>query len=242
MKNLPPYFLGFSEEEAEETYKLFENILNRLSNSYAITTGIEKEDLFGEALVGLSIAVKNRDYKKSIKEFRAYAVKTIMSHLNNYIADMKTIVHVPTYILKANSYIVKLKLLLGVEDIFSIFLTKPKGEKEEEYSKLIGYIINAAERAGVTIEELIKRSEYLPVHDTSYKEQHKQEEHSTDKLAVAEMKKHMTDEELIITDGIMKDKTFSEIGKDLNISGSAVHQKFTKLKKKMMEKINNEHK
>jgi len=238
-RNLPPYFLGYTKEEAEKTFKDFSNLLNRISYSFSVYTGLDQSDLFGEALNGLAVA--KRDCSPGLKHsFKAYATVIIIDFLNEYARKYRATVVTPSYVRKANKYINELKHCLSSTGFES--QVHDTSNIPEECIEFFDKLLRASKRASITVEELVKRAEYLPT-NTQYTEnevEDSNEEEVSAALLVEKIKEYMTDEELIIADGIMQGKTLGEIGEDLNISGSAVHQRLTKFKKRIMEKLDSE--
>jgi len=60
-----------------------EKLLRKLANSYAVTTGVEFDDLFQEAYIAYMQAMKTFDPQKS--KLSTYVWKCVSSHLRNYI-------------------------------------------------------------------------------------------------------------------------------------------------------------
>ena len=79
-EKFPNYLLGDSLSEAEDTYLKFEKYINNLSNMYASASGIEKSELFGDAILALGKA--KRDFDPRIGKFVPFAKFLIMDAMN----------------------------------------------------------------------------------------------------------------------------------------------------------------
>ena len=106
------YYLGDTPEEAEDLFKSFSRLLNIISKAYSVWTGMDKEDLFGTALVGLARAKRDFDPKRS-DNFKTFAIYKIKNALNSYYRENKTIVNIPSYVKTANGYINGIKFILS---------------------------------------------------------------------------------------------------------------------------------
>jgi RNA polymerase sigma factor (sigma-70 family) len=244
-EEMPEYFLADTPIEAENIYGRFEKILNNLAYSYSISTGINKSDLFGEALIGLARAYRDWDPSRS-DNFEVYAKFVIRDTLNEFVRSNSAIISVPAYIKKANSNLKNIKSICEEHNVdWKTFVIEREVSKKMNMenalkcSKLIGNIISAAERAGVPYEKFVERIETIPS-DMEYVEQipHEVHKRSSEMLEAAciveKLKEYMTEQELLICEGIMLDKSFDEIGISLGKSKSWVSGKLRKLKKKIL--------
>lgn len=238
------HFLGDTVEEAESTYKEFSYILNLLSNNYYSTsTGIDKVDLFGEALIGLARAKRDFDPKRSTN-FKTFAIYKIKDALNEYVRSFSAPISTPAYLKNANRNLNKLDELLssaGV-DVTGIDCTDidVPHEIKEKYNRLIYLLENEARRAGISLNKLIERTESIPPNMTTDDEidtDDRAEEKIYAALLVEKLKSYMTETELIISDMIMKEKTFEEIGIKFNKTAPWVTQQVAKMRDKLKRKI-----
>jgi len=231
-EELPKHFLADTLEEAEGLYNKFFSLLNNLSYSYSISTGMDKADLFGQALVGLAKASKNYDAKRS-PNFKNFAIYQIKSALNEYVRKNKGAVIIPAYITNANRHI-KLLKDLGVDPHKLIDNERSELKKvSSEWVKskadhLLEMLENAAERASISVKELIRRAEFVPT-IIRYDEYINPEEilqENTDRmhmtLLVENIKNHMDERELQIAEGVMSGKSYGQIGEELTPSVSRV--------------------
>jgi RNA polymerase sigma factor (sigma-70 family) len=248
-EDMPAYFLADTPVEAEHIYNRFERVLNSFAYSYSISTGISKADLFGEALIGLARAYRDWDPNRS-DNFEVYAKFVIRDTLNEFVRGNSAIISVPAYIKKAHSNLKRVKSICEEHNIdweaFVIDQQVPNDmhiESASKCSKLVGNIILAAERAKVDYVKFIERIELIP-EDIEYVEQIPHEVHKRDSemieaaIVVDKLKEYMTEQELLICEGIMLDKSFDEIGISLGKSKSWVSGKLKALKKRILSMMN----
>jgi RNA polymerase sigma factor (sigma-70 family) len=218
-ENFPKYFLGDTPEEAEELHKEFSGLLNKYAFDYAASTeGVERSDLFGEALIGLARAKRDFDPSRS-SNFNGFVIRKVKDALNEFIKNNRSIVPIPRYIKDTN------------RNIKALEFATPELSK-----KIIKNIQNAAKRAGISPEELIERAaslpentafdEYVESHTTVQKED---ESKLNNMLLVLKLKKHMTDTERKICDFIMEGMTYENIGKEFGHSKSWVTKQVAKM-------------
>jgi len=244
------YFLADTIEEAEDVFRHFSSILNHLAYNYAISTGLQKADLFGEGIIGLGRAKRDWDSKRG-GEFRPYAVFRIKDAMMEFIRNNHTIVNVPSYVKKANLNLKKVMSVceeLGL-DYKTVILTKsfPNRIKEKDIKKclnLIEKISSAAERAGVDYAVFIERIEFLPK-ETELSNLTQEEEINEDRnqeiteaaLIVSKLKEMMDDVELKICNGIMMGKSYDEIGKELGHCKSWVSEKLDSFRNRVKREL-----
>lgn len=211
-----PYFLGNDEEEAHKVYNAFSKLLDTISGNYSMSTGLERLDIFEEALVGLARAVRDFDPRRS-SDFKTYAIYRIKDAIRKYVRKFKSVISAPAYLESAKRHLNNIK---GGCTESALFLE------------------NAAQRAGLTIEELIERTEMLPsevelddnVEDTST------EEAVYAALLIQKLKEHMEDDELLICDMIVEGRTYEEIGNVFDKGPTWVVYKLGKLRERLVKK------
>lgn len=248
-EEMPEYFLADTPEEAESIYNQYESLLNSLAYSYAMSTKLSRADLFGEALIGLARAYRDWDMDRS-SNFRNYAIFKIKDTLNEFVRRNSAIISVPAYIKKANANFCEIK---SICDIYSIdwrvlVLDQDVPDELETFdalrcTELVKNLINASERAKVDYQKFIERVTFIP-EDTNYTDQRapeiyeRTEEQMEAALIVEKLKQHMTDNEIIICNGIMKDNSFEQIGYELGKSKAWVSGKLKNLREKIITKMN----
>jgi RNA polymerase sigma factor (sigma-70 family) len=239
-KDFLPYLLGNSEEEAAQTFLDYQNLLNKMAYSYSEATGIDKGDLFGEAITGLAKAKRDHDTNKA--SLSTYAFMVITDTLNDYARRNSMVVSLPSYVRKAHGIIERIKGLLNSHNlIFEAVITESSENIPEDirinYDYLVEKLNNAANRASIDTKELIKRAEFIPISAEFKDDKLETETLASSEALVSELKTLMTDEEWFISQGIMEGKTYDEIGDELGVSGSAIGQKFSTLKAKIKHEI-----
>lgn len=212
-EKFPKHFLGDTIEEAEDTHRQFSGLLNTIAYNYSMGTGIEKYDIFGEALTGLARAKKDFDPNRS-DNFRNYAIYRIRDAINTYVRGFGTVVRVPAYLKAAHRHL---------------------GQLQEGCPKAAELLRKAAKRAGISTDTLIRRAELIPL-DVEYEDQHTDEEAEQQlytALVVERLKKHMKDDELYICDMIMAGNTYEEIAETFGKTPPWVVYKLRRLRERL---------
>ncbi len=249
--DLPEYFFSDSAIEAEKLYKEFAVTLNGFAYTYAAATGLDKSDLFCEALIELAEAKKDFDSSRS-DNFKSYAIFRIKDTLNVYVRKNASSVSLPNYIKKANANIVTIKDVLTKYGLFKYEnsltlddLNQSDSELTGTDKKILGRAIksltNAANRSNMELDKLMRRAEYIPerIDYTEVKEEiesdyaNREIEKLNAALIVNDLKKYMTPTELDIAKGIMEGKSLKQIGIDHNKTSAWVSSKLVNLKKKL---------
>ena len=240
-EELLPYFFADTPQKAEVIYNKYNKLLNMLASKYATATNIPKSDLFGEALIGLAKACKNWDPNRS-SDFKIYAIYRIKDELSEYVRNNMTVVTIPSYIKKANSHLNEIKSICKRYDIdHAVILVDqdiPDSLREADairLTNLVLFIIRAAKRACVEYSEFLKKIEVLPQNmvlddfdeniDSS-----SCEERIEAALIVEKLKGMMDPTMLAICEGIMADKSFDQIGKELGCSKTSISNKLKAFK------------
>lgn len=224
-------FLAETPEEAEKVYAEFNLTLNSLAYSYSVSTGLEKADLFSEALVGLARAKRDFDKERS-EDFKSYALVRIKDAMNNYVRRFSSAVVIPSYIKKAHSVLEKLKhcLLSSNLDIEAAEEILQKGENHKSCQKLLDSLHGYAERASISYEELYSRAVVLPtIMDELVDFGHEEVFSNT----INEIKDKLTEEENTIVELLLEEKSLSEIGSILGRSASWVHTNIVVVRNKL---------
>jgi RNA polymerase sigma factor (sigma-70 family) len=249
-EEFPKHFLADTIEEAEDLYKDHYSLLNNISYTYSFYSNVSKSDLFGEALIGLARA--NRDYEDGrgakFKTFAIYKIKTV---LNEYVRKNSGAVVVPAYIKHASRHLELLKSIFKAYDDDSLgkcleignindrHLGTLKPKADEAFRKLKG----AAERAGVSTEELARRIEFMPV-EIQYDDYldpedilRGQEDRLHMVLLVDNIKQHLTGVEKEIVDCIMDGMAYNKIAKRFNKSTPWIRHQLDNMRDKLKEKM-----
>lgn len=251
-EEFPKYFLADTLEDAENIYKEYYSLLNNISYTYSSYCNIHKDDLFGEALVGLARA--NRDYSDGRgAKFKTLAVYKIKTVLNEYVRKNSGTVAVPAYIKHASRHVELLKSIFkacdngsldqcfesGMLDINNESLGGLKLKADEAFRKLKG----AAKRAKISVEELVRRVEFMPT-EIAYDEYLSSEDllnNDEDKLNmilfIENLKFHLTDIEKEIVECIMDGIPYNKIAKKFDRTTPWIRQKLDIIREKLKNKI-----
>jgi RNA polymerase sigma factor (sigma-70 family) len=256
-EKLPKFFLADDPIEAEKLYIKFSNLLNSISYTYSIISGIPKSDLFGEALLGLARA--NHDWNTIYdSNFKTYATFRIKDVLNEYIRRNAQIVIIPSYIKKASILLNKIKNLLkefeiDSNDIYEVITTvnvkntNIPNKQKRVCKKMLETLETAAIRAKVDYAKFIERIECLPTNITIDNQTETKFQKFDDKklnaaILVKKLKRYMNKNEIAICNGIMIGLTYKEIGIKFvpSKSDAWVAKQIKKLRKKLLTKIRKE--
>ena len=244
------HFLANSSEEAVEVYKSYSELLNDMAHSYSVFTGLSRRDLFGEGVIGLSKAVRDWDPKRENKaSLKTYALYKIRDELNEFVRKNSGSIIIPSYIKKSNANLARIQQICkkygadwyivvankSVPDVFS-------KKDNEAIGAAIGNLLKAASRAKVEYTKFIERIQLIP-YEVGYTEQpevsdlNRAEEMLEASMVVDKLKQYMTDREIAVCNGIMEDKSYSEIGKELGISKTTVADEVKGLRERIMKMV-----
>ena len=248
-EEMPKFFIADSEKEALAIYEKFEPLLNGLAYIYSVSTGIPKEDIFSEGLIGLGRAYRDWDPTRS-DVYKNYAIIIVKDSIFEYVRKNASAIVVPSYIKKANYNLLNLKdlcKLYNVDWYDAIFddgiVAENMPEKDIiKCGAFISNIKNAAKRARVKLDKFVQRIEDVP-RDVTFEDFVPEEIHNRNvemleaSLIVEKLKVHMSAEELIICDSIMDDKSYDEIAIEMGKSKSWVSGKVSTLREKILTKM-----
>lgn len=230
---LPEYFLDSSKENAEKLFKEYSYLINCIANNYHMATGLEKADLFGEAMVALAVAKKDFDIKRS-KDFKTFAIIKIKEALGEYVRSFSATVILPSYINKATAYYKKIKDELLKEgehpDVVAVFKNN-KVFNNQQLNNCKELIEKAAARANIDVVELIRRIELSPTKDT-YDDQivDNGDVDIHNMIVLKQIVHKLSPIEIKIIDGILSGKSYKEIGKEIDKSDAWVSNKIKDIK------------
>jgi len=247
------YYLGETPEEAEAIFNDFSKLLNIMARAYSMWSGIDKEDLFGTALVGLARAKRDFDPGRS-DNFKTFAVYKIKNALNDYYRENKTIVSIPSYVKTAHGYINSIKFVLSKYNINQQDIVSNRKINDEVVTKndkvkcdsFFRKLKRLSKNVNIPYQKIIDRSEYIPSAVSFDEEETSQEEVFIREkqlmaaaLLVSKLKDYMTETELSIAESIMANKTYKEIGEMQIPTKSApwVKQKLDKMRDRFKDKL-----
>ncbi len=233
-------FLGKTIKEAEQTHNEFSKLLNTIARNYSLSTGLDKADLFGEALVGLARAKRDFDSGRS-DNFRTFAVFKIKDALNKFVRDNICSVSIPTYVSRANNLINRLSDFLYSQNIDqdTIDYIIHKGTVDDidipydikvRAKEIIIFLKRAAERADTTYEKLVSRASFLPVDKELLDFCDSERDDTFDKIVVDRIWQVMDDIDKEIAKMIMEDTSKKDIALHFNKSVTWVNNRLKKIR------------
>ncbi|TET61112.1 MAG: hypothetical protein E3J47_05760 [Candidatus Stahlbacteria bacterium] len=247
------YYLGETPEEAEAVFSDFSKLLNIMAGGYSMWSGIDKEDLFGTALIGLARAKRDFDHTRS-DNFKTFAIYKIKNALNDYYRENRTIVSIPSYVKTANVYINGIKFILSKYNIDSqdVLLSGEVNNEavtkndKAECNKFFKKLKRLSKNINIPYERIIDRSEHIPTAVSLDEDEISQEEVFLREkqlvaaaLLVSKLKDYMTETELSIAEGIMANKTYKEIGYEQipKRTGPWVKQQIDKMRDRFKDEL-----
>lgn len=233
------YFLGNTVEEAEANHNKFFNTINTISRNYSLSTGIDKKDLYSEALFGLADALEkyNSDSNMSLNNFVIFKIK---DKLNQYVRDTATCIKIPQYVHRSIKIVNKLRQILedyGYVNIptlellsYNLYDTSIPYSTIVKYELYISSLNKIALRANTTVEKLLSRVEFIPVDFVS-------EEcvvsNPEEILFYNYIESTLTDVELSIVKQLLDKKTKTEIALHFNKSIKWVSSRIESIRNKL---------
>jgi len=249
-ENMPDCFLADTPEEAQAIYAKFESLLNGLAYSYAVSTNLNRSDLFGEGLIGLARAYRDWDSGRS-NDFRSYAIYKIKDALNECVRKNASAISVPAYIKKSHSNLQELKAMCEKysTDWRSVVSSQTPPSKfigldKERCEEIIENLKNASTRSKVEYKKFVERIEFIP-QDVDYTDQVEKDYNGNQQrleaaLVVDRIKSEMDEEEKKICDGIMLGKTYEKIGEEFGKSKAWVAGKLKEIRERVISKLGND--
>lgn len=241
-ETMSEYFLADTPEEAEALYNRYSGLLNALAYNYAISTGLQKDDLFGEALIGLGRAYRDWDIDRS-DNFKMYAIYRIKDALNEFARNNMASVTVPAYIKKSHNYIIILKTIFakyGVSTdtvlMYGKIDKKIKGNDRKECIHSVNNLKKAASRVKAEYKKFVKQVEYIPencvFNENTISNNH--EESLETALMIKKLQTYMDPIELSICQDIMEGISYEQIGKKFDKTAVWVRYRLDKLRDKII--------
>jgi RNA polymerase sigma factor (sigma-70 family) len=164
-------FLADTEEEGVRLLKEFDYNLELLSNKLSKLTGIDRQDLKSEGIIGLARAKRDFDETRS-SNFTIFALYKIKDAMREFISTQAMDIRVPQYIVDASRLGSILKSLsekaLGpisrsFVDAWKIYVGyKEDNELSKEIKATREKIENLADRSHTSVIDLLDRADILP--------------------------------------------------------------------------------
>ena len=203
-------FLADTEEEAEKLLKEYDNTLKLLANKSSMMTGLDKEDLYQEGIIGLARA--NRDFDEARSDnFRIFAIYKIKDALREFGTTQSITIKSPQYTKDAMrlAYILREHLVKAGEYQYSALAdmwdasSKYTGNDALEISiqKSRTSLKNLADRSHTSVRQLLERSEMVPIYTSEVSgisstypiNNYSAEINMLDKIGASDLIKHIKD-------------------------------------------------
>lgn len=132
-------FLGENEEDAVKLYRDYKKLISQLASQFSKRSGVDRQDLFQEGLIGLARAKRDYDPKRMVctvcnkveskckcdepklvirvGRFHNFAVALIRNALREAVYANETPIPVPAYLKESNYYYAKILDILSASDI-----------------------------------------------------------------------------------------------------------------------------
>ncbi len=171
------HFLADTEEESEQLLKEYDRDIGFLSNKLSAITGVDKEDLRQEAIIGLARAYRDFEKERSEK-FRIFALFKIKDAMREFITTQASNVRVPQYVKNATILTESLQRAIekmdgirrlsfvAIWDASEYYKDNPPEDKEflmEDVTEIRQSIQNLADRSHTSVIQLLERAELSPV-------------------------------------------------------------------------------
>jgi len=168
-------FVADTEEEAMELLDKFNMDISMLSQKFSTVTGVDKQDLSQEGIIGLARAKRDFEEGRSA-DFRIFAIYKIKDAMREFITSQASNIKVPQYIRDAQRLADVLRKLMektgsmsmcALSDLWRIsgeFKATTDSEQSllEDINKVKNSIKNLAGRSHTSIIQLLDRAEIMP--------------------------------------------------------------------------------
>lgn len=170
-EKFPAHFLGDSDVEALDTLNTYGSDVDMLANRYHMLTGVDKDDLKSEGVIGLARAKRDFETERS-KTFRIFAIYKIKEAMREYVSTQSTNVRAPQYIQDAHSIIKKIKGIMeksgevkfnSLTDIWEASeIYDSNAHLVKDVQSLRGSLKSLAERSCTSVHQLLDRADMIP--------------------------------------------------------------------------------
>jgi RNA polymerase sigma factor (sigma-70 family) len=169
-------FLADTLEEANELLTKYEKDIGFLASKLSNITGVDRDDLHQEGVIGLARAKRDFERDRSAK-FRIYAIYKIKDAMKEFITKQASNVRIPQYVRNAAKLMEHLdkstEKLDGIKrssfiDIWAAseyYKDKPPQGKEPIVADIVSIrrsIENLADRSHTSVIQLLERAELAP--------------------------------------------------------------------------------
>lgn len=238
------HFVADTPAEAEKLLTEYDSTLKILSNKASNITGLDKEDLYQEGIIGLARASRDFDGNRS-SNFKIFAIYKIKDAMREFATTQTLSIKVPQYtkdtmrlasilrgyLIKAGEY--RYKALSDMWDSSKKYTGTDPLDKAIQQTRL--RLLNLAERSHTSVKQLLERSEITPffVIDASgwneifSKDYRAEEEELIEKLhrndIIEHIKNHLSEREYaLLVNRYIKGMTVRELAPLMGISAPHV--------------------
>lgn len=169
------HFLADTEEEANDLLKKYDGTLKLLSNKASVMTGIDREDLYQEGIIGLARASREFNEERS-DNFRTFAIYKIKDALREFNTTQSITIKSPQYtrdairlaavlrerLVKAGEY--QYLALVDMWDSSSKYVGNSPLDISIQKSRYS--LKNLADRSHTSVKQLLERSEMAPLYSS----------------------------------------------------------------------------
>lgn len=236
-EEFPKHLLGNTVEEAEALFKKFSKTLNDLARSYAAGSGLDRADIFGEAILGLARAKRDFDPDRS-NNFKTFAIYKMKDSIRDYVGSQSGPVAVPAYVRKISRWVNELECLSSTNVLE--LLNRGAKPSNRRCVKLMNLLTSEAKRLNISYRELVERARAIPYEDTDTDINAQSEDQETRlyaKITLSELDKLMTEKERTIVIALAEGDTLREIGDKMGLTASRIHQKLKELRERLKKKV-----
>ena len=251
-------FLGDTEQESKILLTKYTQRISMLANKFSMITGVDRDDLNSEGIIGLARANRDFDITRSTN-FTIFALYKIKGAMNEFIASQSKNFHIPRYIIEAGRLANQLKQEIrksyGIEIISALSIWKMSvkyTQQNQRVSDIRLNIKNLAIRSHLTTNKLLNRVDIHPITNTkeiddvfNTSEFKKVANPSAEKIVIVrdlitKIKEVLTEKEKSIFELYFeKGFTLREIAKKLSRKPSTIAVNVSKQKGKLMHAMKN---
>lgn len=254
------FFLAETNEEAEKLVKKYDYILKMLAHKISNFTGLDREDLYQEGIIGLARANRDFDEERSTN-FKIFAIYKIKDAMREFVTTQAISIKAPQYtkdamrlanmlkdrLIKAGEYQYTALVDMWIKSI-SYNSDSPL---DKSIQKARQSLINLANRSHTSVVQLLERSEVIPsflsdisMWDNISNDKTAVEEDMINKLYATEIissiREHISNEEYeLLTNRYIKGMTLRELAPIMGISAAHVSDRTQALLQKIRKIGNN---
>lgn len=263
------HFIADTKEEAEKLLKQFDTDLTMQAHKFSMVTGVDRNDLRQEGVIGLARAKREFEESRS-SNFRIFAIYKIKDAMREFVTGQAGNIKVPQYLRDAQRLAIIMRgimeevgeaVFIPAADLWQRLISfKPSNELEEGLKKdmdsIINSIRNLANRSHTSVPQILERAEMMPssplnvsvdlavfdIFDIGYpSEEDKMVERIYARDKVAEIRNTLTDKEFeLLCDRFVEGKTLKALEPELGIKEETIVVRTNNIITKLKRKFNHE--